>query len=56
MAVADLAAEREAYQPQDYAAALSEWRRLAEPNIVEGGMSDVQLSQPQKLARECKSK
>ena len=51
-----MAAGREAYQREAYAAALSEWRRLAEPDIMEGGMSDVQLAQTQKLVREWKSK
>ena len=55
-AAADMAAGRETYQREDYAASLSEWRRLAEPDIVEGGMSDVQLAQTQKLVREWKSK
>jgi len=53
---ADMAAGREAYQREDYAAALSEWRRLAKPDIMEGGMSDVQLAQTQKLVHKWKSK
>ena len=47
---------REDYNREEYAAALSEWRRLAEPDIMEGGMSDVQLAQTQKLVRKWKSK
>ena len=54
---ADIAAEREAYQREDYAATLSEWQPLAERGNAEAQTNLGALHyHGQSVARECKSK